>query len=139
MTTSKHTRGPWRWWDETTGRPKNYDLMHLDGPGKRILGCYGGAGFNALGKEDEDIANARLIVQAPAMYDYIFARAVTGDPLAQELLNKIHGECESKKVKYITVNVAVLGHDIPVEVQYIGNLTEDELYDLAKGKLKAFL
>lgn len=69
MTQTKHTPGPWYWWDENSPnpRPQNYDLAALYGAnGVKISGSwYGGAGIFALGKTKEDIANARLIAAAP--------------------------------------------------------------------------
>lgn len=50
-------------------------------------------------------------------------------------------ECtlERPKMKRITVNVTVLGHDVPIEIEYTGNPTEDELYLQAKQQLKELL
>jgi hypothetical protein len=71
---TKHTPGPWEWWDESTGRPRRYDLASLNGKnGKRVLGCYGGSGINALGKSEEDRANALLIAAAPELLEALKA------------------------------------------------------------------
>jgi hypothetical protein len=70
MTGAHYTQGPWIWWDEATSRPKNYDLMRLQSPtGRRIVSGYGGAGLNALGKTEEDRANARLIMASPDLLE----------------------------------------------------------------------
>jgi hypothetical protein len=37
------------------------------------------------------------------------------------------------------VNVSVLGHDVPVEVEYIGAKTDDELYNMAKEQLRRMI
>lgn len=67
---SKHTPGPWQWWDKKGGRPPGYDLAKLHGPnGKSIISnMYGGEGLKALGKTSTDEANARLIAAAPELY-----------------------------------------------------------------------
>jgi hypothetical protein len=38
-----------------------------------------------------------------------------------------------------TINVSVLGHDVPVEVEYIGDKNEDELYEMAKEQLRRMI
>lgn len=62
---------PWNWWDTTTPgqpRPEKYDLARLiAADGSRVWGCYGGAGDLALGKTPRDMANARLVMNAPEL------------------------------------------------------------------------
>ena len=43
------------------------------------------------------------------------------------------------EVKIVTINVTVLGHDVPVEVEYIAPKTDDELYAMAKEQLRRML
>jgi hypothetical protein len=67
---AKFTAGPWAWWDESSGRPAKYDLCKLlpkEG-GVSIFTTYGGAGFEALGRTGEEVANAHLIAAAPDLY-----------------------------------------------------------------------
>lgn len=46
---------------------------------------------------------------------------------------------EKPQVQYTTVNVVLAGIDIPIVVEHIDDLTEDELYTLAKEQLKRLL
>lgn len=63
-----YTPGPWKWWDESTGRPKKYDCAKLLGKdGRTIINKYGKAGDLSLGTSEEDVANARLIAAAPKL------------------------------------------------------------------------
>ncbi len=41
--------------------------------------------------------------------------------------------------KYVTVEVTVLGHDIPVEIKCTGTESNDELYDLAREQLRRLI
>jgi hypothetical protein len=41
--------------------------------------------------------------------------------------------------QYRTIDVTVLGHDIPVEVEFIGNKSDDELYEMAKEQLRRLM
>ena len=42
-------------------------------------------------------------------------------------------------VKIATIDVTVMGHDVPVEIEYIAPKTADELYEMAKAQLKSTL
>lgn len=45
----------------------------------------------------------------------------------------------SPGVSLATINVTVLGNDIPVEVEYVGTKTDEQLYAMAKGQIRASL
>lgn len=40
---------------------------------------------------------------------------------------------------YITINVSVFGHDVPVEVEYTGSPSDDELYEMAREQIRRAL
>ena len=67
-TESKHTPGPWTWWNEPD-RPRGYDLAKLLAPTGAILTMYGGPGIRALGATKEKQANAALIASAPDLLE----------------------------------------------------------------------
>lgn len=43
------------------------------------------------------------------------------------------------KTNYATISVTVMGVDIPVEVEYVGEKNEDELYELAREQVRRIL
>lgn len=74
MTELSHTPGPWSYQERNPTR--------VTGPnGETIAGVYGGF----VGSEQQ-LANARLIASAPAMYEYVARRASEGDEEAQAAL-----------------------------------------------------
>jgi hypothetical protein len=86
-----YTHPPWAWWDKDSGRTANYDLCKLvsDSTGKQILGCYGGEGFEALGKDDEAVANAHLIAAAADMH---LALGMVMDTIAFKFMGEVERE-----------------------------------------------
>ena len=69
-----HTPGPWSY--------ERSNPTRVTGPsGETIAATYGGF----VGSEQQ-FANARLIASAPAMYEYLFNKASTGDDDAKTVL-----------------------------------------------------
>ena len=77
-----------------------------------------------------DIKKAYIYKQRTAAYDVV--RNYGGE------IVRIEPPYPSK-VTYATIEVTVLGHDIPVEVGYTGNKTEDELYEMAREQLRRLI
>ena len=77
MTKSEHTSGPWVYKPESPNR--------VTGPGgETISATYGGM----VGYE-EQLANTRLIANAPVMFEYVVSRAQEGDENAKTILESI--------------------------------------------------
>lgn len=58
----------------------------------------------------------------------------------EQALNSVRGAITVRPdPKYATIEVTLLGRDIPVEVEYTGEKDEDELYQMAKEQLKRLL
>lgn len=116
MKKPKHTKGPWKWWEEASGRPKKYDLMKLLGAdGYHILGCYGKEGERALVKTTfapgtskkkqqesiaNDIANARLIAAAPELLQAL-------EELASSASVELQGGCSNLK-KHLAIAKTII-------------------------------
>lgn len=60
--------------------------------------------------------------------------------LLEEALNNVRGAITVRpEVQYRTIEVTMLGVDVPVEVECTGMETEDELYAMAKDLLRRTL
>ena len=79
MTAHKHTRGPWKYNELSANR--------VLGPDDQVVAAtYGG--FVGSGEQE---ANTRLVAAAPAMYEYVSAKASEGEQDAKVLLASIDG------------------------------------------------
>lgn len=68
----KHTPGPWRVTDRSSGTDwTKDDVMTVEEPSIRICNVYGGLAC------ERGIANAQLIATAPDMFDFIMAASNT--------------------------------------------------------------
>ena len=77
MIDSEHTPGPWGYNPDSPNR--------VTGPrGETISATYGG-----MVGDKEQLANARLISNAPAMLEYIARRAAAGDEEANGILESM--------------------------------------------------
>jgi hypothetical protein len=137
---AEHTPWPWKWNEE---RPATYDLEWLQGSnGYRILTIYGN------GKETAD---KLLIAAAPELlaaceaeldvYDGMDVATLMPKTLARiaALRAAVEKATPPPQVQYATVNVVVLGVEVPIEVEYIGEKNEDELYEMAKEQLRRLI
>ena len=95
--TAQHTPGPWKA-DIRTGcsaiYPSNEDHNCLCGSNKWAVMYQDGRGEDSAPGgypllTEEQKANARLIAESPAMYDYILIQARRGDMQAQDIINQI--------------------------------------------------
>lgn len=60
--------------------------------------------------------------------------------LLEQALNSVRGAMTVRAEKqYRTVEITVLGHDIPVEVEFTPPMSEDNLYELAKEQLRRMI
>ena len=85
--TAQHTPGPWEVADCLMNEDERW--VHSSELGGVIAGVWPW-GDDEVGEQQRE-ANARLIAAAPRMYDYISARADTGDAEAVAILEAIHG------------------------------------------------
>lgn len=77
MTKSEHTSGPWKY---NSGSPNRV----MGSSGETISATYGGmVGYQ------EQLANTRLIANAPVMLEYVTNRAREGDQDARTILESM--------------------------------------------------
>lgn len=138
MMKTAHTPGPWIW---NRDRPVKYDLDWLDGVGKRILTIYSNGEITpdkALIAAAPDLLEAAMMAHR-ALLERVPGSVPGGEEACDALRVAIIKAVPPPKTIYATISVSLFGHDIPVEVGYTGEKSEDELYEMAKDLLRRTL
>ena len=90
----KYSKAPWKWWDESTGRPENHNLCKLlDGDGGSVLyNNYGGSGELSLGRTAKNISNAIILEKAPELFE-ILSQIVDDPPIEYDETSRRRCSC----------------------------------------------